>query len=155
MFGPSQFLYLRAHYNTGNANPSYPTGIGTHDRTHLFLRDFVSVGINYYLLMRQQFANNVKLSLCTPRCTRGEGVSTVELHSLLTSTLHGDEWSASCLGRFTRALEKRTLACTGNRIMIPGVFSPYSSHYTDYTVPVANKSVSTEYRAYVLMSQKW
>lgn len=143
MFGPSQCLYLRAHYNTGNANPSCPTRIGTHDRTHSFLHDFVSVGINYYLLMWQQVPDNMKLSLCTPRCTRGEGVSTVELHSFLTSTLRGDEWSASCLGRFTRALEKRTPSCTGNRTTILGVFSPLSSHYTDYAVPVASKSVST------------
>jgi hypothetical protein len=70
VFGPSQSLYLRAHYNTGNANPSCPTAIWPHDRTRLFLRDFVGVVIYYCLLKGQQA---VKFALCTPRCTRGEG----------------------------------------------------------------------------------
>jgi hypothetical protein len=78
----------------------------------------------------------------------------VYIHTFLTSTLAGGEWSASRLGRFTRGKERpvpirlggpqsrsgrreeeKILDPTGTRTPDPSVVQPVASHYYRKKIP--------------------
>jgi hypothetical protein len=78
---------------------------------------------NYYYCSNND-DSEVKVKLVVPtHATRAHGLAKVELHSFLSSTPDGGEWSALRLGRITpgeRAdvLEKKCVAPAVNRTMV-------------------------------------